>query len=122
MKNLLIILFLTFNIKNVKCQNYKVVTDSIVWELRDIDNFGDLKCKHEWCYSKEYGTENEFVSCGVNHNGFHCDWDSKIKSRICKICKRKETFIEKWYQHAESEKKSESEKEYEYLNNYLKYN
>lgn len=74
-----------------------VVTDSIVWRSTDTLNVGDENCNHEWVFSDEERAGGSNF-CLVNHNGWHCSYDDKVRYGICKKCLRKERFREQWYQ------------------------
>lgn len=96
----------------------KVITDSVVWELTDVDslNMGDTTCDHIWEYSEVNTVKPSNIGCLVMHNGFHCSWRDGVQSRICSDCLRKETWQEQWYQH----RYIPSETEYEKLEKKLK--
>ena len=87
-----------------------VVTDSIVWKIVEIDtaNLGNELCNHDWVYSKTRYAK-PFSGCLVMHHGFHCDYNDKVRDRICRKCMRKETEREFWYQHRVTPDKTEYE-------------
>lgn len=101
-------LFLTTNAQNFFKFNsiYNVVTDSTVWVLRSVDNTGDTLCRHEFVEG-DFTIVNPNYGCLVMHNGFQCSMQNSVKSKICKICLRKEKWEEVWSQHSESPPKTE---------------
>ena len=90
--------------------NGYVVTDSVIWRTISVDslNLGNINCVHQWVYSRTR-LAMLGVGYGVFHNGFHCSYNDRIRDRICKLCLRKETQRESWYQHREEPPKTEYE-------------
>ncbi len=86
-----------------------IITDSIVWRITDVVLPGDSLCNHDWLEG-EFSTAKPGYSCLVYHNGTHCSYNDKVKSRICRKCHRKERLREQWYEHREEPPKTEYEK------------
>lgn len=87
---------------------YPVVTDSVVWRTVSVDslNTGKKNCKHDWVYSDTWRAGGN-MQCCVLHHGEHCDYDDLMRNRICRVCLRKETQREFWYQHRAEPPESE---------------
>jgi len=85
------------------------VKDSTKWIITDTLNVGDEKCNHDW-EEGEFSTAGAGRGCLVYHNGGHCSYDDKVKSRICKKCLRKEKLREEYYEHFQTNPETEFER------------